>query len=92
MKISRKAAVTTIAKGGLGLPDIRHYINALKLIWMRKLKTGDHKWKSIIKSIYPKVLLLQQLGSSLPTEEHNLNKFWCPVSKAYEEFSYFFQS
>ena len=31
-RISRKTAVRTIAKGGLGLPDIRYYINALKLI------------------------------------------------------------
>ena len=84
--MSRKTAVRTIANGGLGLPDIRHYINALKLIWMRKLKTGDHKWKSIIKSVYPKVLLFEQLGSSLPTGEHNFNKFWCHVFKAYKEF------
>ena len=35
-RISTKTAVRTIAKGGLGLPDIRHYINALKLIWMIK--------------------------------------------------------
>ena len=31
-QISRKTAFGTIAKGGLGLPDIRHYIDALKLI------------------------------------------------------------
>ena len=31
-QISRKTAFGTIAKGGLGLPDIRYYINALKLI------------------------------------------------------------
>ena len=37
-RISRKAAVRTIAKGGLGQPDMRHYINALKLILTRKLK------------------------------------------------------
>ena len=67
--ISRKTAVRTTAKGGLGLPDIRHYINALKLIWIQKLKTSDHTWKSIIKSIYPKILSFEQLGSSLPTPQ-----------------------
>ena len=30
--ISRKTAVRTTAKGGLGLPDIRNQINALKLV------------------------------------------------------------
>ena len=84
-RISRKTAVRTIAMEGLGLPDIRYYINALKLIWIRKLKTSDHKWKSIIKSVYPKVFLFEQLGSSLPTGEHNF-KFWCHVFKAYKEF------
>ena len=84
--MSRKTAVRTIVKERLGLPDIRNVINALKLISIRKLKTSDHKWKSIIKSVYPKVLLFEQLGSSLPTGEHNFNKFWCHVFKAYKEF------
>ena len=55
-KISRKIAVRSIAKGGLGIPNIKTYINALKLIWIRKLKTSEHKWKSIIKSTYPSVV------------------------------------
>ncbi|WP_419635460.1 reverse transcriptase domain-containing protein, partial [Thiolapillus sp.] len=68
-RISRKIAIKSIAKGGLGIPKLRDYINALKLIWVRKLKTSDHKWKNIIKVTYPKVTLLEQLGSSLPIEE-----------------------
>ena len=44
-RISRKIAVRFIAKGGLGIPNIKTYINALKLIWIRKLKTSEHKWK-----------------------------------------------
>ena len=85
-RISRKVTVKTIAKGGLGIPNIRHYINALKLSWIRKLKTSDHKWKGLITSTYPKVLLLEQLGSSLPTQEKNFNMFWINVFKAYREF------
>ena len=85
-RISRKVTVKTIAKGGLGIPNIRHYINALKLSWIRKLKTSDHKWKGIITSTYPKVILLEQLGSSLPTQENNFNMFWIHVFKAYREF------
>ena len=41
-RISKKTIVRTLAKGGLGLPDMRHHINALKLICIRKLKTSDH--------------------------------------------------
>ena len=38
----------------------------MKLIWVRKLKTSDYKWKNIIKVSYHKDTLLEQLGSSLP--------------------------
>ena len=85
-RISRKVTIKTIAKGGLGIPDIRHYINVLKLSWIRKLNTSDHKWKGIITSTYPRMLLLEQLGSSLPTQEKNFNMFWIHVFKAYREF------
>ncbi|WP_293716296.1 hypothetical protein, partial [Thiolapillus sp.] len=85
-RISRKIAIKSIAKGGLGIPKLRDYINALKLIWVRKLKTSDHKWKNIIKVTYPKVTLLEQLGSSLPIEELHLNKFWNDVFQAYKQF------
>ena len=85
-RISRKIAVRSIAKGGLGIPNIKTYINTLKLIWIRKLKTSEHKWKSIIKSTYPKVVWFEQLGSSLHFQEHKVNKFWSHVFMAYKEF------
>ena len=85
-RISRKIAVRSIAKGGLGIPNIKTYINALKLIWIRKLKTSEHKWKSIIKLTYPKVVWFEQLGSSLHFQEHKVNKFWSCVFMAYKEF------
>ncbi|WP_419609554.1 reverse transcriptase family protein [Thiolapillus sp.] len=85
-RISRKTAIKNVTKGGLGIPKIREYINALKLIWVRKLKTSNHKWKSILKVSYPKVLLLEQLGSSLNVKDCHLNKFWAHVFQAYREF------
>ena len=85
-RISRKIAVRSIAKGGLGIPNIKTYINALKLIWIRKLKTSEHKWKSMIKSTYPKVVWFEQLRSSLHFQEHEVNKFWSHVFMAYKEF------
>ena len=86
-RISRKTAVKNIVKGGLGIPNIKNYVNALKLIWIRKLKTSDHKWKSIIKASYPKVLLHEQLGSSLKflLRMKTLTNFGL-VFQAYKEF------
>ena len=49
-RISRKIAIKSIAKGELGIPKLRDYINALKLIWVRKLKTSDRKWKKYNQS------------------------------------------
>ena len=43
-RMSRKVTAKTIATGRLGIPNITQYINALKLSWIRKLKTSDHKW------------------------------------------------
>ena len=85
-RISRKITVRSIAKGGLGIPNIKTYINALKLIWIRKLKTSKHKWKGIIKSTYPKMAWFEQLESSLHFQEHEVNQFWSHVFMAYKEF------
>ena len=85
-RISRKIAVRSIAKGGFGIPNIKTYINALKLIWIRKLKTSEHMWKSIIKSTYQKMSWFEQLGSSLHFQEHEVNQFWSHVFMAYKEF------
>ena len=37
-RISRKIAFRSIAKGGLGIPNTKTYINALTLIWIKKKK------------------------------------------------------
>ena len=73
--------------GVIGKRNIRICVNALELIWIRKLKTSDHKLKSIIKASYPKVTLLEQLGSSLPIEEENLNNFRIHVFQAFRIWS-----
>ena len=50
------------------------------------LKTCDNKWKIVIRAPYSKVTLLEKLGSSLPTEELHLNKFWFDVFQANKQF------
>ena len=73
-------------KEGLRILNIKTYINALKLIWIQKLKTSKHKWKSINKSTYPKVVCFEQLGSSHHFQELEVSKFWSQVFMAYKEF------
>ena len=42
-RISWKIATKNIAKGGLGIPKLRDYINAVKLIWVRTFKKKKKK-------------------------------------------------
>ena len=37
-RIRRKTAIENIAEGALEIPEVRKYINALKLIWIRQEK------------------------------------------------------
>jgi hypothetical protein len=84
-RISRSIAVKSISEGGLGIPNIRKYIAALKLSWVKKLSSSNHKWKSIICSVFPYAEKLQYLGSALPSHTNKINAFWKDVFKAYFE-------
>ena len=81
-KIARKTSVKNIVNGGIGIPDVRNYIIALKLMWIRKLNSSQHKWTEIIRLKCNKVKLLDKLGSSL-CYGNNINMFWCDVFKSY---------
>ena len=57
-------------------------------MWIRKCKTRSHRWTSIVKAMCPKIMLIEQLGTSLPVNEHGItNSFWVDVFGAYREFS-----
>ena len=82
-RINRKTSVKNIQCGGIGIPDVRRYISALKLSWIRKLIVSNHKWKNIILHVCPLTNDLVNFGSALPTR--NLNVFWKDVFCAYQE-------
>ena len=54
-KQDRTARKTTIkdVKSGLNIPDIKTYILALKLTWIKKLKISNHKWRNVPMELYP---------------------------------------
>lgn len=83
-RISRKNSTRNIVHGGIGIPDVRQQINALKITWIRKLKANNHKWVNLLHNVYPKISLLEKLGPNFP-ENGNINKFWWDVFKAYKE-------
>ena len=44
-KINRKPVHKSVQKGGLGLPNLKTFIAALKLTWIQKFKNDKHNWK-----------------------------------------------
>ena len=43
-RISRKVSMKSFLNGGIGIPDVRKFMDALKLTWIRKLGVSNHKW------------------------------------------------
>ena len=85
-KISRKTSVKTIKQGGLNIPDIRNYICALKLSWIRRFSTTNHRWAKVAKVVYPFLQNLEQYGSEIVNKDPKTNPFWSHTFKAYKTF------
>ena len=63
-KIKRSIAIRHIREGGINIPDISLYIQALKLTWMKKLRSNSSaKWKSILQEKIPEVSILESFGA-----------------------------
>ena len=82
-RISRKSAVKDVIEGGLGIPDLKRYISALKLTWIKKLETSKHPWKRIMYNLFPICNNLNRVGGQLPYKDYHLNIFWKNVFESY---------
>ena len=85
-RINRRTAIKTVRDGGLGIPDIKQYMKALKIAWIRKFKTTHHAWKQVALQSYPKLGDLEKLGPSLYCAEKQDNSFWTDVFHSYRDF------
>jgi hypothetical protein len=82
-KISRKTVHKAIEKGGLGLPNLEIFEMSLKVTWLRKLTTTEHKWKNVLIQCFPCILDLTNYGPEI-TSRYRGNAFWKDVFSAYK--------
>ena len=85
-RISRKTTTKSVKNGGLNIPDIKKYISALKLMWVRKLFSTSHKWKNIAMYNFPFLHNLQRYGPCYLCLSAKDNTFWAHTFRAYKEF------
>ena len=86
-KIKRSVATFHTKMGGINIPDLKTYIQALKLTWMKRILNEDSvKWKSILKKKPPDIVNLKKYGASLLERKH-INPFWNDVFGAYVDLN-----
>jgi hypothetical protein len=83
-RISRKISVKNVNDGGIGIPDVKKFMYALKLTWIRKLCTRNVKWTRFLTGTEELVMFLDKLGSAINVFA-KLNSFWIDVFDAYFE-------
>ena len=80
-RISRKTSVKNLNNGGIGIPDVFTYMNALKITWIKKIINSTHKWKTLLNNSCLILKHIEDIGADVPLQ--NLNFFWKDVFKAY---------
>jgi hypothetical protein len=85
-RISRKTTQKSVMEGGLGIPNLKIFIQALKITWLRKLLYTNHKWKNIAIHNYPFLENIDNLGPSIPCCDKNA--FWTDVMNGYDTIFY----
>ena len=83
-RISRKTTVKPVKDGGLNIPNIRKYVTALKLMWIRRLETTTHRWKNVVLRIYPILSDFSKYGPNFLCEISKNNLFWKDTFRAYK--------
>ena len=63
-KIKRSIATLHTKEGGINIPDIKTYIDALKITWINRLiKDPPAKWKHILENKHENIRLINSVGA-----------------------------
>lgn len=80
-KIKRSTVIQDYDKGGMRMIDVEHFINGLKLTWIRRLILEKKKYMCILYESYPFIDGCLKFGSSYIKKKIKLvkNNFWRDV-------------
>ena len=85
-KIKRSIAIHNTSNRGINIPDIKTYIKALKLTWLRKLYQNQPNWRRFLQATCPEIDSIKTYRPSMLTAR-KVNPFWINVFQAYENLS-----
>ena len=87
-KIKRTVMIKQYDKGGLKMIDIRGFMHALKLSWLRRLLTEEKTWMDIIETILPNLYNFCNFGIEFTERDIKeiKNSFWKDVFNAWVIF------
>ena len=80
-RIARKTTIKDV-----NIPDIKTYILALKLTWIKRLNISNHKWRNVPMELYPFLHQLECYGPCFFNQTVKNNSFWSDVFKVYGIF------
>ena len=84
-KIKQSSASHNISNGGINIPDIKTYIKALKVTWLRKLHRNKPNWRKFLHAKCPEIDLIETYGPSMLTAR-KANPFWINYFKPMKTF------
>ena len=87
-RIKREVLCQDYYNGGLKMVQLKNYINALKIAWIRRLISTNSKYKSLFETIHTSINDLMNRGAAYIDEIQSrcTNKFWWDVLEAWKNF------
>ena len=86
-KIKRTKITQPYTRGGLKMVNIEHFINAIKISWIRRLiMSSNQPWANLFEDTITKKINLINLGPDFLKKIKTKNGFWESTFKAYVEY------
>ena len=86
-KIRKDVTFRPLDRGGLGMLNVKKFIQALKTTWVRRIENSKSLWKEFLYKACKKIYTVYKIGSSIKTIINNCNCFWKDVLDSYFYFT-----